>query len=349
MKLLVTGATGFLGGAVVRRLLARGHGVRALARPDSPRAASLHPSVEVVTGDLTDPPSLERAVAGVEGVFHVAAVYSYWHRDPSEIYRVNVDGTEALLTAAKRAGARRAVFTSTVATLRWPGKGILADESSVASLDDLPGHYKKSKLMAEQAAMALNGGGFEVVVVNPTAPFGPGDSRPTPTGRIVLEFLNKRFPGYVATGVNVCDVDDAAEGHALAFERGRPGERYILGGTGNMSLRQIYETLANVTGLRRRPVRVPFALAFAAGWVDTLVEAKLLRREPFVPLEGLRVARHPLYVTCQKAVAELGLPQRPPAESLIRSARWFDANGYSRAKMPAISAESRRGDGEVGR
>lgn len=343
MKLLLTGAAGFLGGAVLRALTSRGHSVRALVRPDSRGKLPAGPMVEPFPGDLEDSASLERAVEGVDGLFHVAAVYSYWHRDPSQTYRVNVDGTEKLLAAAKRAGVRRVVFTSTVATLKWPGKGELADESAVASIDELAGHYKKSKLLAEQAALSMNGAGFEVVVVNPTAPFGPGDTRPTPTGRIVLEFMNKRFPGYVDSGVNVCDVDDAAEGHALAFEHGKPGERYILGSE-NIKLREIYETLARVTGLKRRPVRAPFALALAAGWIDTLIEGKLLRREPYIPLEGLHVARHPLYVTCEKAVSELGLPQRPAAESLLRAARWFDENGYSRAKMPDTTSDQRHDD-----
>lgn len=339
MKYLVTGATGFVGGALTGQLLAEGNSVRALIRPGSTQRLPDNPLLEVVTGDVLDQPSVERAVHGVDGLFHVAAIYSYWHSDPAETYRTNVDGTENVLRAAISNGVRRAVVTSTVATLKWPGHGKIADESAVANISDLPGHYKRSKLMAEQAALALNGRDLEVVVVNPTAPFGPGDHRPTPTGRIVLEFLNRRFPGYVDTGINVCDVDDVAIGHLRAFERGRPGERYILGSE-NISLRDVYGTLIRVTGLRRRPVKAPFALAYAAGLADMLIEGKLLRREPFIPLEGLQVSRHPMYVDCTKAVIELGLPQRPAGASLLRGAEWFVANGYSAAQFTGLDVQA---------
>ena len=340
MKYLVTGATGFVGAAVTRALVRRGHEVRALVRPDSERRLASDPVIELAIGNVNDPVTVREAVRGVDGVFHVAATYSYWHRNPAETYRTNVDGTSLVLREARAAGVARAVVTSTVATLKWPGKGGLADESSIASLDELPGHYKRSMLLAEQAALALNGNGFDIVVVNPTAPFGPGDSRPTPTGRIVLEFLNRRFPGYVDTGLNVCDVDDVAEGHVLAFEKGRPGERYILGSE-NVSLRGIYNLLGQVTGLNRRPMRVPFKLAFVAGMLDTVLEGRFLRREPFIPYEGLRVARHQMFVDCSKAVIELGLPQRPAAESLRRAACWFASNGYTTARP---SPQNRKGE-----
>lgn len=332
MKFLVTGASGFVGGAVARKLLANGDSVKALVRAGSEARLPAHPNIEAVTGDITDRFSVQNAVTDVDGVFHVAAVYSFWHRDSSVTYRTNVDGTEIVLQAAKNAGVRRAVFTSSVATLKWPGKDRLADESSIASLEDLPGHYKRSKLLAEQAALALNGDGFDVVVTNPTAPFGPGDARPTPTGRLVLEFLNRRFPGYVNTGVNVCDVDDVAEGHLRAFTRARAGERYILGSE-NVSLRGIYDRLARVTGLRRTPLKVPFAVAMTVGMLDSVIEGRILKREPYIPVEGLRVAKHPMFVDCTKAVTELGLPTRPAIESLRRSVGWFVENGYSSAKV----------------
>jgi dihydroflavonol-4-reductase len=290
--------------------------------------------VEAVTGDLTDPASCAEALRGAEGLFHAAAVYSYSARDPTLLYRVNSDAVRTLFDHARRAGVRRAVFTSTVATLkRQVVEGQLATEESVAALGDLPGHYKRSKLLGEQAAQSFNSPGFEVVVVNPTAPFGPGDARPTPTGRIVLEFLRHRFPGYIQTGMNVCDVDDVAAGHVAAFERGRPGERYILGGRDNLSLAAIYAKIGEVTGLKRRPVRIPYALAFAAGAADSVIEGILLRREPYVPIEGLRVARHPMYVDCTKAVKELSLPQRPAEASLERAARWYVDNGHARARI----------------
>jgi dihydroflavonol-4-reductase len=338
VKLLVTGATGFLGGALAQLLAERGHQVRALVRKgrDTERLERL--GVEVVRGDLLDGGSLRAAVTGVDGLFHAAAVYSYSFRNTRELYRTNVDSVNSLFGAAKTAGVRRAVFTSTVATFRWPGHGALADEACTARAEDLPGHYKKSKFLGEQAALSYNSPGFEVVVVNPTAPFGPGDARPTPTGRIVLEYLRSRFPGYVYTGMNVCDVEDVAHGHLAAFERGRPGERYILGGMDNLTLAGIYDALRRATGVRRLPVRVPYALAFAAGLIDSVIEGVLLRREPYIPVEGLRVARHPMFVTCRKAISELGLPQRPAVESLERAARWYADNGYTRVRIRAAAS-----------
>ncbi len=346
MRLLVTGATGFVGGAVARLLAARGHSVRGFARAGRDVASLEKAGVEVVRGDLLDGEAVGAAVRGAEGLFHIAAVYSYSFRDRGLLYRTNVDAVRSLFSAARAAGVRRAVFTSTVATLKWPGHGKLADESSVAVPGDLTGHYKRSKLLGEQAALSFDSPGFEVVVVNPTALFGPGDARPTPTGRIVLEYLRNRFPGYVQTGVNVCDVDDAAAGHLAAFERGRPGEKYILGGPDNLTLEQIYATLRQVTGVRRTPVRVPYVLAFAAGLLGSVAEGALLRREPYIPIEGLRVARHPMFVSCRKAITGLGLPQRPAAESLERGARWYVDNGYAKVRLwagaPARTTEAAR-------
>lgn len=336
-RFLVTGATGFLGGALARRLLEQDHSVRVLVRPGSDATGLEAAGAEVARGDLEDRASLEAAVDGVEGLFHVGAIYEYWSRDHSELYRVNAGGTGALFGAAKAEHVRRAVYTSTVATLRWPGKGRLADESCVARLDELPGHYKRSKFLGEQTALELGGQGFEVVVVNPTAPFGPGDHKPTPTGRIIIEYLRRRYPGYVKTGVNVCDVDDVAGGHIAAFEHGRAGERYILGGE-NMSLRDIYDTLGRVTGLERRPIRVPWLLAYAAGAVESFYTGKLRGRTPYVPTEGLRVARHPMYVDCSKAKRELGFTSRPAEETLARAARWH----MKQLGMEAPSESGRR-------
>lgn len=346
MKYLVTGATGFVGAALTHRLIERGHSVRALIRTGSEGRLQQDPKIEPVIGDVTDVASVRKAVRGTEGVFHVAAIYSYWQRDPREVYRVNIGGTETVLREAKAAGVSRVVVTSTVATLKWPGKGRLADESAIASIDDLPGHYKRSKLLAEHAALALNDSAFEVIVVNPTAPFGPGDRRPTPTGRIVLEFLNKRFPGYVDTGFNVCDIADVAEGHVLAFEKGRPGERYILGSE-NLTLRSVYNLLASATELRRRPVRVPFKVATVAGMIDTFIEERVLKREPFIPLEGLKVARHPMFVDCSKALYELGLPQRPAIKSLSRAAEWFARNGYTKSRIGALECNAKVDELEI--
>ncbi len=328
MKVLVTGASGFVGGAVTQALIERGYSVRALVRPGSETTALTKMGVELAIGDILDEASLASAMNDVEALFHVAAVYSYSARDSRNTYRVNVDGVRSVLEAAGHAGVNRAVYTSTVATLKWPGQERLADEAAVATLADLPGHYKRSKFMGEQVALSFNSPGFEVVVVNPTAPFGPGDARPTPTGRIVLEFLRRSMPGYIDTGMNVCDVDDIGHGHVSAFEKGRGGQRYILGGASNLSLSAIYGALARITGLKRTPVRIPYALALTAGVLDWLVEDLILRREPYIPIEGVRVARHPMYVECAKAVRELGLRQRPAEEALERAVRWYVDQGF---------------------
>ena len=334
MKFLVTGATGFIGGAVARRLSESGHEVRALVRPGRDSSNLEHIGVHPVAGDLSDEDALVRAFDGIDGLFNVAGHYAFWARDRSIFYKTNVDGVKTVLNAARKAGVKRVVHTSTVATLKWPGPGRVADETSLAELDDLHGDYKKSKLLGEQAALSFNSPKFEIVIVNPTVPLGPGDRRPTPTGRIIVEFLRRRFPGYVNTGLNICDVDDVADAHVAAFASGRPGERYILGGE-NLSLVGIYNLLKQATGLRRRPVRVPFVLATAFGMIDDVIEGKLLRREPYIPLEGLHVAKRPMYVDCAKAVRELNLRQRPAIESIARAVRWFSYNGYATTGLPA--------------
>ena len=334
MKFLVTGATGFIGGALARRLAESGHQVRALVRPGRDTSALELAGVHPVSGDLSDEMALARGLEGVDGLFNVAGHYAFWARDRSIFYRTNVDGVKTLLEVARRVGVKRVVHTSTVATLKWPGPGRVADETGLAELDDLHGDYKKSKLLGERAALSFNASDMEVVIVNPTVPLGPGDRRPTPTGRIIVEFLKRRFPGYVNTGMNICDVDDVADAQISAFTNGRPGERYILGGE-NHSLRGIYSLLKQATGLKRRPVRVPFALALALGMIDDVVEGKLLRREPYIPAEGLHVAKRPMYVDCAKAVRELNLRPRPAIESVARAVRWFTDNGYAATDLPA--------------
>ena len=337
MKFLVTGTTGFIGGAVARRLVESGHDVRALVRPGRDTSGLENYGVYPVNGDLSDEEALVRGLDGVDGLFNVAGHYAFWARDRSIFYKTNVDGVKTVMNAARRAGVRRVVHTSTVATLKWPGPGRVADETNLAELDHLHGDYKKSKLLGEQAALSFNTPELEVVIVNPTVPLGPGDRRPTPTGRIIVEFLNRRFPGYVNTGLNVCDVEDVADAHVAAFTSGRPGERYILGGE-NLSLLGIYSLLKQATGLRRWPVRVPFFVAVALGMIDDVIEGKLLRREPYVPLEGLHVAKRPMYVDCAKAVRELNLRQRPAIESIARAVRWFSDNGYATTGLPANPA-----------
>jgi dihydroflavonol-4-reductase len=326
MKTLVTGATGFLGNHVARALSERGENVRVLLRPSSNVRALEGLMVERQAGDLRDAASLDRALAGVKRVFHVAADYRLWAREPREIYESNVTGTQNLLEAARRAGVEKFVYTSTVATIAVPREGALPDEATRASLDEMIGHYKRSKFKAEQMTMRAAEAGLPVVIVNPTTPVGPGDWKPTPTGKIIVDFLNGRMPGYVDTGLNFVPVEDCAHGHLLAAERGRIGERYILGGR-NLSLKQMLDILAAISGRRAPRWKFHHILAYAAGYVDTAV-ARLVGREPQIPLEGVRMARHKMFVDASKAGRELGFLPGPIEGALERAARWYEANGY---------------------
>ncbi len=319
---LITGATGCVGWHVARKLVERGHAVRALVRSPG-RLREL--DVEPVGGDLRDAQSLERAVAGCGMVFHVAADYRLWVPDSGEMYRTNVDGTRDLLSAARKAGVERFVYTSTVGCVGIPTEGI-GDETTPVSLGDMTGDYKRSKFMAEKVAMTFASEGFPVVVVNPTAPVGDHDVKPTPTGKIVLDFLRGAMPAYVETGLNVVDVRDVAEGHLLAAERGKPGERYILG-CENLTLQQILKGLAEVSGLRAPALRVPYTVAFAAGVVST-GWAAVTGKEPRAPLDAVRMARKKMWVRHEKAARELGFSPGPAAEALRRAVDWFRANGY---------------------
>jgi dihydroflavonol-4-reductase len=327
MTTLVTGATGFLGSHVARQLVARGEkNVRVLARPSSDLRALASLAVERVTGDLRDPASLDRALAGVERVYHVAADYRLWARDPREIYESNVTGTRNLLAAARRAGVARIVYTSTVATIAVPSATSLPDERTEARLSDMIGAYKRSKFLAEQEVLKAAREGLPVVIVNPTTPVGPGDWKPTPTGKIIVDFLNGRMPAYVDTGLNFIAVEDAAAGHLLAAERGQIGERYLLGGE-NLSLREMLNALALVSGQPAPRFRVPLALAFAAACAETFV-ARLAGREPKIPIDGVRIARHSMFVDCSKAVRDLGFAPSPVAAALGRAVRWYEDDGY---------------------
>lgn len=318
----MTGATGFLGWHVARKLLERGHKVRALVRPSS-RLREL--DAEPVTGDLRDPMSLERAAAGCGLLFHVAADYRLWARDPGEIYRSNVDGTRNVLAAARQAGVERVVYTSTVGCIGIPPGGI-GDETSPVSLDDMTGHYKRSKFLAEQAALEHAGSGLPVIIVNPTAPVGDHDVKPTPTGKIILDFLRGAMPAFVDTGLNLVDVADVAQGHLLACDQGRPGERYIVG-CQNLTLEQILEKLAAVSGRTAPKRRIPYAIAFGAGMAST-AWARITGREPRVPLEGVRMARKKMWVSHDKARRELGFEPVPVEGALRRAVEWFRQNGY---------------------
>jgi dihydroflavonol-4-reductase len=315
----VTGASGFLGWHVARVLLERGNSVRAFVRPGS-RVDGL--GGETVTGDLRDAPSLERAVEGCSAVFHVAADYRLWAKDPRELYRSNVDGTRNLLAAARKAGVGRVVYTSTVGCIGIPHGGI-GDESTAVSLADMAGDYKRSKFLAEQAALEFTRDGLDVVIVNPTAPIGDHDVKPTPTGKIVLDFLKGQMPAFIDTGLNVVDVRDTAVGHLLAYERGRAGERYILGSE-NLTLAQILHKLAGITGRKAPSVRLPYAVAYCAGACST-AWAELTGTPPRVPMDAVRMARKKMWVTHEKARRELGFEPGPAEAALRRAVEWFRA------------------------
>jgi dihydroflavonol-4-reductase len=320
---LVTGASGFLGWHVARVLTERGHRVRALCRPAS-QIRELE--VERVTGDLRDPESLARAVAGCELVFHVAADYRLWSKHPEELYRSNVDGTRNLLEAAARAGVHRIVYTSTVGCIGMP-QDRPGDEDTPVSIKDMAGHYKRSKWLAEQLALEKARAGLPVIVVNPTAPVGDHDWKPTPTGKIILDFLRNKLPAFVDTGLNLVDARDTAIGHLLAAQHGRPGERYILGSE-NLTLEQILRRLALIANKPAPTMKVPYAIAYATG-VITTTWANMTGREPIAPLEGVRMARKKMFVTHAKAARELGFSPVPADAALQRAVDWFRANSYS--------------------
>ena len=339
MTTLVTGATGFIGGNLARLLSARGEAVRALVRPAANDLAIRDTGVGQVPGDLLDIASLRRAAAGCDRIYHCAATYSFWSRRPGDIYRTNVAGTVNLLNVAREAGVRRVVFTSSVATIGLPGADAAAAAAAPTTgrplgAEDIPpqrshiiGHYKQSKYLAEQVALAANDSDLEVVVVNPCAPVGQWDVKPTPTGRIPLDFARGRIPGYVATGMNLVDVADVVQGHILAMEKGRAGERYILGHR-NLTLRQVFAMLADITGRRPPRLRFPYWFIIGAAYCDQWLESGIMRREPVIPLEGIKITRHPMYVSSRKAVAELGLPQSPVETALENAVSWFTDHGY---------------------
>jgi dihydroflavonol-4-reductase len=321
-RILVTGASGFVGWHVARKLVERGSSVRALVRKTS-RLVELE-GVETVTGDLRDAESLRRAVAGCELVFHVAADYRLWAQEPRELYESNVDGTRNLLAAAREAGVKRVVYTSTVGCIGMPKGG--GDESTPVGLDDMIGPYKRSKFLAEQAALEFAADGLDVTIVNPTAPVGGHDIKPTPTGKIVVDFLKGGMPAYIETGLNLVDVRDVAEGHLLAAERGRRGERYILG-CENVTLAEIFARLERVSGVKAPARRIPYALAYAAG-AATTGWASVTGHEPRAPLDAVRMARKKMWVSHAKAADELGYAPGPVDGALERAVEWFRANGY---------------------
>jgi dihydroflavonol-4-reductase len=305
----------------------QGAELRLLVRPTSNLKNLEGLKAETATGDLRDPASLEKAMSGCDAVFHVAADYRLWVRDPYEMYRSNVDGTRAILDAARKNGVRRVVHTSSVATIGFTDDGHPADEDSPVSLADMIGHYKRSKFMAEQIAMEAGRSGMHVVTVNPTTPVGEQDVKPTPTGRIVVDFLKRKFPAYVETGLNLVDVRECARGHIAALEKGRSGERYILGGE-NLTFKQILDKLGKIAGLPSPNVKLPYMVAFAAGVFGEVITGRMLGGEPRATIDTVRMGRKMMFASSDKAERELGWKIVPVEDALRRAVDWFRANGY---------------------
>ncbi len=328
MKALVTGVTGFVGSAVARALLQAGTEVRGLVRSGADRRALNGLTLETVSGDLNDAASLKAALRGCRQVYHVAAHYALWARDPSVFYTVNVEGTRTLLNAARESGVERVVYTSTIGAIGLPDGGGPGTEETPVSLAQMTGDYKRSKYLAEQEALNAADAGLPVVIVNPSAPVGVGDVKPTPTGQIVVDFMKGRMVAYVETGMNLIDVDDVAVGHLRAMERGRPGERYILG-CRNLMLHEIFGILAGLTGVKAPKVKVPRRLILPLAHVDKWLADYVTHRTPRIPLDGVRMAKYVMHYDCSKAVRELALPQTPPEVALDKAVRWFRDHQYA--------------------
>ena len=328
MTLLVTGATGFVGSAVARRLLDAGHAVRVLVRPGSDRRNTDGLDIEIAEGDLADPASLAGAVAGCTGVFHVAADYRLWTRDPAPMVAANVDGTVNLMRAAAEAGASRIVYTSSVATLGLGADGGPADEKTSSTLGDMIGPYKRSKFLAEAEVRRMaTEDGLPAVIVNPSAPVGPRDVKPTPTGRMIVEAAAGRMPAYVDTGLNLVHVDDVAAGHLLAFDKGAVGERYVLGGD-DMSLKDILGAIAEIVGGKPPRVRLPHGLILPMAYVAEAWTRISGGDEPFATVDGVRMARKKMFFSSAKAMESLGYRPRPAIEGVADAVAWFRDNGY---------------------
>ncbi len=327
MKAFITGATGFIGGNLARLLVADGHQVRALIRPDSDHRNLNGLPLEIVTGSLDHPQLLAEQIADCEVVFHVAALYSLWEKDRAAIYQANVVGTENVLSAARQAQVKRFVHTSSVAAIGVPAAGTSANETNTTTVEALVSDYKKSKFLAEQAVLKAGQNGLDVVVVNPSTPIGAYDVKPTPTGEIVLRFLQNRMPAYVHTGLNLIDVEDVARGHILAWQKGRTGERYILGNR-NLTLAEMLRLLAGITGIPAPKFAVPHLLPLAVAFVDEKILARYLGKTPQVSYASVQMSQHAMYYDSTKAVCELGLPQSSIESAIEKAVRWFQSNGY---------------------
>ena len=327
MKVLVTGATGFVGGAVARALVHRGIEVRVMARAGADLQNLQGLSVERVEGDLRDQPSLRHALTGCRQLYHVAAHYALWAKDPSIFYDVNVTGTKTLLEAAREVGTERIVYCSTIGAIGIPPAGGLGTEETPVVFEQMAGHYKRSKYLAEQEVLKFAKAGLPVVIVNPSAPVGIGDVKPTPTGQVIVDFMKGRMPAYIETGMNIVDVDDVATGHLLAMEKGRIGERYILG-SANLMLREVLEILSRLTGVKAPTIKLPrvaiLPLAYLNQWM-----ANFTGQPPRIPLEGVKMAKYKMHYDCSKAIRELGFPQTPPEVALEKAVKWFRDHGYA--------------------
>jgi dihydroflavonol-4-reductase len=331
VRIFLTGATGFVGCHVARALAARGAELRMLVRQTSNLSNLEDIAGDTCVGDLTRPDTLRSALQGCEAVVHVAADYRLWIRDPPAMYRANVDGTRDLLRLARETGVPRCVYTSSVATMHFRADGTAIDEDTPVSLADMVGHYKRSKFLAEREAVAAAQAGQQVVILNPTTPVGPNDSKPTPTGRILVDFLNRRFPAYVDTGLNLVDVTEVARTHADALTQGQSGRPYILGGE-NLTLKEILDRLAALTGIAAPTVRIPFAAAAAYAFFEEWITGRIRGREPRATLEQVRMGRKKMFASSARAERELGFRVAPVDPALRAAIEWFRARGYAPAR-----------------
>jgi dihydroflavonol-4-reductase len=330
MKVFLTGSTGFVGSHVARAYAAQNVDLRLLTRKTSSLAAIEGLPAEIVVGDLSQPESLRSAIRGCDAVVHVAADYRLWVRDPKQMYSANVDGTRELLRIAREEGVTKVVYTSSVATMGFKTDGTIVNEETPVALSNMIGHYKRSKFMGEQEAIQAAKAGQHVMILNPTTPIGPGDAKPTPTGRIIVDFLNKKFPAYVDTGLNLVDVDEVARMHVVALDRGTPGERYILGGE-NLTLKQILDRMSAITGLPSPTMKVPHSVAMVFAFFDETITGKLRGKEPRATVEAVRMGKKMMFASSAKAEHELGFHVLPVYPALRAAIDWFVAHGYAPA------------------
>jgi dihydroflavonol-4-reductase len=330
VRVFITGATGFVGGHVARRYAAEGASLRLLTRQTSRLDGLAGIDAEMVKGDLREPEKLRSALSGCDALVHVAADYRLWVREPKQMYAANVDGTRELLKLARETGVPRVVYTSSVATMGFKADGTIVNEDTPVTLADMIGHYKRSKFLAEQEAIDAAKAGQHVMILNPTTPIGDGDAKPTPTGRIIVDFMNNKFPAYVETGLNLVDVDEVARMHVVALDRGTPGERYILGGE-NLTLKQILDRMSAITGLPSPTMKVPHAVAMVFAFFDESITGKLLGKEPRATVEAVRMGKKMMFASSAKAERDLGFQVLPIYNAMRSAIEWFIANGYARA------------------